>query len=93
MKVKQKPKRKTRKSITKRFKITKNGKILRRKPGQNHFRAKKTGNKKMALRKFIEVSVPESKIIRKALGIKNTKKQLKNQKLKIKNTNQKLKKF
>ena len=35
---------KTRKSITKRFKITKNGKILRRPTGQNHLRSKKTGN-------------------------------------------------
>jgi ribosomal protein L35 len=31
---------KTTKSYTKRFKITKNGKILSRKAGQNHFNAK-----------------------------------------------------
>ena len=31
---------KTRKSFTKRLKITKNGKILARKAGQNHFNAK-----------------------------------------------------
>ncbi len=31
---------KTNKSYTKRFKITKNGKILSRKPGQDHFNAK-----------------------------------------------------
>lgn len=31
---------KTNKSYTKRFKITKNGKILSRKAGQNHFNAK-----------------------------------------------------
>ncbi len=66
----EKIKRKPRKSIMKRFKITKSGKILRRRSGQNHFRAKKSGSKKMALRKFIELSAPESKIIRRALGIK-----------------------
>jgi len=31
---------KTNKSFTKRLKVTKNGKILARKPGQNHFNAK-----------------------------------------------------
>ncbi len=31
---------KTNKSYTKRFKITKNGKILSRRPGQDHFNAK-----------------------------------------------------
>jgi len=39
---------KTNKSYTKRLKITKNGKIIARKAGQNHFNAKKTGNKRMA---------------------------------------------
>ena len=33
---------KTNKSMTKRLKITRTGKVLRRKPGQNHFQAKKT---------------------------------------------------
>ena len=69
-----KTKMKPQKSILKRFKITKNGKILRRQAGQNHFRAKKTGNKKMALRKLVELSVPESKIIRRVLGLKVPKK-------------------
>ena len=31
---------KTNKSLTKRIKITKNGKLVARKPGQNHFNAK-----------------------------------------------------
>ena len=31
---------KTNKSYTKRFKVTRTGKILARKPGQNHFNAK-----------------------------------------------------
>lgn len=41
---------KTNKSYLKRFKVTKNGKILARKPGQNHFNAKErtraSGNKR-----------------------------------------------
>lgn len=56
---------KTRKSIKKRFKITKTGKILRRPTGQDHFRAKKSGKKKRHLRKWIEVSRAEAKKIKK----------------------------
>jgi ribosomal protein L35 len=33
---------KTNKSFTKRLKVTKSGKILARKPGQNHFNAKES---------------------------------------------------
>lgn len=58
---------KTRKSITKRFKVTKSGKIMRRATGQNHFRGKKSGNKIREKRKWIEVSEPESKKIKKLL--------------------------
>ena len=36
---------KTNKSYSKRLKITKNGKILSRKAGKNHFNAKKSGGK------------------------------------------------
>jgi len=38
---------KTNKAAKKRLKVTKNGKILARKPGQNHFRARKTRAKKL----------------------------------------------
>lgn len=44
---------KTKKSFTKRLKITKNGKILSRRPGQNHFNAKersRTGSNKHRMR-------------------------------------------
>ena len=34
---------KTNKSYTKRLKVTRNGKIVARKPGQNHFNAKESG--------------------------------------------------
>jgi len=39
---------KTNKSFQKRFKVTKKGKVLARKPGQNHFNAKESGSKKMS---------------------------------------------
>ena len=42
---------KTTKSLLKRLKITKNGKILGRKPGFNHFNAKQSRTKQLAGRK------------------------------------------
>ena len=42
---------KTNKSFSKRLKVTKNGKILARKPGFNHFNAKQSRNKQLAGRK------------------------------------------
>ena len=39
---------KTNKSYSKRLRVTKNGKIIARKPGQNHFNAKESGIKQMA---------------------------------------------
>ena len=38
---------KTNKSLTKRLKITKNGKILARRPGFNHFNAKQSRTKQL----------------------------------------------
>lgn len=38
------PKLKTHKATAKRFKRTKNGKIIKRTAGQNHFNAKESGN-------------------------------------------------
>ena len=56
---------KTRKSITKRFKITRTGKVIRRAIGQDHLRAKKTGNYRRAKRKLVEVTGPLAKQIKK----------------------------
>jgi ribosomal protein L35 len=58
---------KTKKAITKRFKITKNGKIMRRVTGQNHYRSKKTGERKRKGRKWIELSKGEAKRLKKYL--------------------------
>lgn len=60
---------KTRKSITKRFKITKNGKILRRPTGSDHLRSKMSGNKVRAGRKWIPLSKAEAKKIRKLISL------------------------
>ncbi|MDD5221516.1 MAG: 50S ribosomal protein L35 [Candidatus Pacebacteria bacterium] len=60
-------KSKTRHSLTKRFKITKNGKILRRATGQDHFRAKKTGNQIRRKRKWVELNPSEAKVVKKSL--------------------------
>lgn len=59
---------KTRKAILKRFKITKSGKVLRRPTGLDHSRAKKSGKKIRKSRKWIAVSKPEAKKIKKLLG-------------------------
>jgi len=61
-------KAKTRKSLSKRFKITKTGKVLRRAVGQDHLLAKKSSKKKSALKKLVEMNAPQAKIIRKLLG-------------------------
>jgi len=58
---------KTRKSISKRFKITKTGKILRRATGQDHYQAKKSGKKKRACRKWVGLSSWEAKKIKKLI--------------------------
>ena len=58
---------KTRKSILKRFKITRKGKILRRAVGQDHYLAKKPGKKIRKLRRLIPLSKSEIKIIKKMI--------------------------
>jgi len=58
---------KTKKALIKRFKITKNGKILRRMTGQNHYRSKKTGERKRKGRKWILLSKTEAQHLKKFL--------------------------
>ncbi|MBP9715868.1 MAG: 50S ribosomal protein L35 [Candidatus Pacebacteria bacterium] len=43
---------KTNKSLTKRLKVTKNGKILSRAPGFNHFNSKQSRTKQLAGKKM-----------------------------------------
>lgn len=61
------PKLKTRKSIAKRFKITKKGKIKRQKAGRGHLLAKKSSKRKRLLRKQALVSGADKKTIRMLL--------------------------
>lgn len=61
------PKLKTRKSVTKRFKITRNGKILRRATGLDHTRSKKSGKQIRDSRKWVPLSRPEKRRIRKII--------------------------
>ncbi|MCX6764566.1 MAG: 50S ribosomal protein L35 [Candidatus Nealsonbacteria bacterium] len=59
---------KTRKSISKRFKITKTGKVLRRATGQDHFRAKKSGERIRKGRKWIKIEGSLAKEIKKLIN-------------------------
>jgi len=59
---------KTKKALIKRLKITKNGKILTRLSGQDHYRAKKTGQARRKGRKWVALSSSEVKRIRKFLS-------------------------
>ena len=59
---------KTRKSLTKRFKVTKTGKILRRACGQDHQLAKKSGKKKRQARKWVRLSKWETKKLKKLMS-------------------------
>jgi large subunit ribosomal protein L35 len=54
-----------RKSILKRFKITRTGKVLRRATGLDHYRAKKSGKKIRKSRKWILVPKADAKKIKR----------------------------
>ncbi len=56
---------KTKKSITKRFKFTKSGKVLRRATGQDHYREKKSGAFRRKGRKWVLVNESYAKRIKK----------------------------
>ncbi len=57
---------KTNKSFTKRIKVTKNGKLVARKPGQNHFNARQTGQQRLR-RKRTQLLDLSKKITRRFL--------------------------
>ncbi len=58
---------KTNKSYTKRIKVTKNGKLIARKPGQNHFNAKERGRTKGVKRRTITLAF-NKRVTRRFLG-------------------------
>lgn len=61
---------KTNKSYTKRLKVTKNGKIIARKPGQNHFNAKDSGRKHQSRQRTQGITMTKRNINRFLPGLK-----------------------
>jgi len=61
-------KMKTRKSLTKRFRITKKGKVLRRQSFRGHLKVKKSRKKLRNLKRVIPLKEPYAKKVKKALG-------------------------
>jgi len=63
-----KQKMKIRNSVKKRFRITKNGKVLRRQSFRRHLAASKTKKQRRNLKKVVLVNETYAKKIRKAMG-------------------------
>jgi len=59
---------KTYKAISKRFRVTKKGKLMQKSTGLNHFRTKKTGNYKTAKRNKKQISKTYRKTLINAIG-------------------------
>lgn len=57
---------KTNKSYTKRIRVTKNGKLMARKPGQNHFNAKQSGSKRSGKRAAVALTLT-ARVVRRFL--------------------------
>ncbi len=58
---------KTNKSFTKRLKVTKNGKIIARKAGQNHFNAKQSGEQRLARKRSVGLTTLSKRTTRRFL--------------------------
>ena len=61
------PKIKTHKATAKRFKVTKNAKILKRKAGQDHFNSRESGNVTRKKRRDIGISETERRVIKQLM--------------------------
>ena len=61
---------KTNKSFSKRIKVTRRGKLVARKPGQNHFNAKESRNKQMNNRRSqqLGVDIMTAKVMQRYIG-------------------------
>lgn len=66
--MKSKIKQKTKKIITKRFRITKTGKVLRGQGFRRHLNAKKSSRRKRRLSGLIQTDKVHAKKIRKIMG-------------------------
>ncbi|MDD5043876.1 MAG: 50S ribosomal protein L35 [Patescibacteria group bacterium] len=60
-------KQKTPKAISKRFRVTKNKKVIKRACGQDHFNARETGKTTRNKRSDVSASAPLTKTVRKLL--------------------------
>ncbi len=58
------PKVKTRQAVAKRFRITKNKKVIKRTPGQDHYNARETGNTKRNKRRDSQIAKTDRKSIK-----------------------------
>jgi large subunit ribosomal protein L35 len=61
------PKMKTHRGAAKRFRVTRTGKVLRRKATGNHFLMKKSGSRKRRISGTTEVG-PEKTVLKRMLG-------------------------
>lgn len=57
---------KTNKSYTKRIRVTRTGKLMARKAGQNHFNAKQSGSTRSGKRRAVTITLT-AKVIRRFL--------------------------
>lgn len=57
---------KTNKSYTKRIRVTRTGKLMARKTGQNHFNAKQSGSKRSSKRRAVSLSLT-ARVVRRFL--------------------------
>ncbi len=55
---------KTNNSLAKRLKVTKNGKVLSRKAGKNHFNAKESRSKQLGSKKMASYKIKRSDLAR-----------------------------
>lgn len=58
------PKIKTKKAVSKRFKITKNKKVMKRTGGQDHFNARESGKVKRNKRRDSQIGKADQKIVK-----------------------------
>lgn len=68
------PKQKTKKILTKRFRITKTGKVLRRKGFKRHLNTSKSAKRKRRLSRVVKTNDVYAKKIKKILGKVDKKK-------------------
>ncbi|HDH03943.1 MAG TPA: 50S ribosomal protein L35 [Candidatus Campbellbacteria bacterium] len=55
---------KTNKSLSKRLRVTKTGKVLRRKPGQDHFNAKQKRSKQLSQKRIERFEIKKKNLSR-----------------------------